>query len=113
MKSTLMIFRLAMLIALLVGLGGLFGFYPMSPLLRDVHIVAGIIVLVAVAWLTFQVKNAVVGIAALLILAGGLLPLLSPADPLSVRIFHLVIMIVAVGLAEMGVGRATRTQKAG
>lgn len=108
MKGTLMIFRLAVAIALLVGLGGLFGLYPMSPVLRDVHIVAGIIVLVSVAWMAFQVKNATVGVAALLVLLGGILPLVSRADSLAMRVFHLVIMIVAVGLAEMGVARASR-----
>lgn len=105
-----MIFRLAFLIALLVGLGGMFHFYQMTPVLRDVHIVAGIMVFVSVAWLTFQVKNATMAVSALLILAGGIIPLASTADPLSMRIFHLAIMVVAVGLAEMSMGRVKRAQ---
>ncbi len=111
MKGSLMIFRLAVVIALLVGLGGLFGIYAMTPVLQDVHIVAGIIVLVAVAWLAFQVKNATVAMGALLVLLGGLLPLVVRGDSLGIRIFHLVIMLVAVGLAEMGVARALRAER--
>lgn len=109
MKGTLMVFRLAVVIALLVGLGGLFGVYPMSPVLTDVHIVAGIMVLVSVVWLFLQTKTPVLAIAALLVLLGGLLPMVSRADSLGVRMFHVVVMLVAVGLAEMGVGRFNRT----
>lgn len=109
MKGTFMMFRTSVLIALLVGLGGLFHVYPMTPTLIDVHIVAGIIVLVTVSWTAIQVKNAAVGVAAFLILLGGLLPLLPTKNGLNTNIFHLVIMIVAIGLAEMGISRARRT----
>lgn len=103
-----MILRLAFLVALVVGLGGLFNLYHMTPTLRDVHIVAGLIMLIAIIWLAVEIKNAVLMVAAVLVLAGGLIPLLSTADPLSIRIFHIVIMVVAIGLAEMGVSRSTK-----
>lgn len=103
-----MIFRLAFLVALLVGLGGLFHWYPLSTTLSDVHIVAGLIMLVSIIWLAIETKSAIVVVSAILVVAGGLMPLLSTADPLSIRIFHIVIMIVAIGLAEMGVARAVR-----
>ncbi len=108
MKSIMMIYRLAFLIALLVGLGRLFHFYPMSTTLRDVHIVAGLIMLVAAVWLAIDTKQTGAWVGALLVLAGGILPLYSKGDPLSVRIFHVAIMVVAVGLAEMAASRATR-----
>ncbi len=110
MKGTQMIMRLAFVIALLVGLGGLLGFWAMTPVLLDVHIVAGLMVLISAGWLAFQVKNPTVGVGALLVLLSGLLPLILRADSLGVRIFHFVVMIVAVGLVEMGVGRSTRTR---
>lgn len=110
MKGTLMIFRLAFLIALLVGLGGLFQFYAMSPTLRDVHIVAGLIMLVAMIWVAIEAKNAVAWVGVLLVVASGILPLISSGDPLSIRIFHIVIMIVAVGLAEMAAARTNRVK---
>ncbi|NMP23387.1 hypothetical protein [Sulfobacillus harzensis] len=110
MKGTQMILRLAFVIALLVGLGGLLGFWAMTPVLRDVHIVTGLMVLVSAGWLAFQVKNPTVAVGALLILLGGILPLIMSADSLAVRVFHLVVMIVALGLVEMGVGRALRAR---
>ncbi|MCY0897807.1 MAG: hypothetical protein OWU33_02540 [Firmicutes bacterium] len=108
MKATAMIFRLSFLIALLVGVGGLFHFYTMTHTMIDVHIVAGLMMLVALAWMAWDTKSPVVGIAVLLVLAGGALPLVSPADPLTVRMFHLIIMIVAVALAEMGLAQTLR-----
>lgn len=108
MKSTQMIFRLAFLVALVVGLGGLFHFYPVTATLRDVHIVSGLIMLVAIAWLAVETKSPVVMVSAVLVVAGGIIPLVSSADPLNIRIFHIVIMVVAVGLAEIGVARSLR-----
>lgn len=112
MKQTMMIFRLAFVIALLVGLGGLLGFYPMSPVLMDVHIVAGLIALVSAAWVFVETKNPPAGLGALLILVGGLLALLSPSDTLTVRLFHVIIIIVGIGLVEMGVARSQRNHAA-
>lgn len=110
MKGTLSIFRLAFVVALLVGLGGLFHVYPMSRTLIDTHIVAGLIMLVAVVWLAIDTKATLVVVSAILIIASGLIPILSIKDPLTVRIFHIVIMIAAVGLVEMGVARFQRRQ---
>lgn len=108
MKGTVMIFRLSFLIALLVGLGGLFHVYPLTSTLRDVHILAGLIMWVAVIWMAVETRSPLVMIAAALILAAGLIALVSTAEPLSIRLFHLVIMLVAVGMTEMGVARAVR-----
>lgn len=103
-----MVFRLAVVIALLIGLGDLFHFYTMTPVLLDVHIVAGLMVLIAVAWMAWQVKSAVVGLAALLLLLGGLVPLVLHPMTLAIGLFHLLVMLVAIGLAEMGVARSRR-----
>lgn len=112
MKSTQMIFRLAFLVALVVGLGGLFHLFAMNTTVRDVHIVSGLIMLVAIGWLAIETKSPIVIVSALLVVAGGIIPLVSPSDPLSIRIFHIAIMVVAVGLAEMGVGRTVRNKMA-
>jgi len=109
MKPALMVFRLAVLIALLLGLGELLGFYHMTPLLRDVHIGAGLIVLATGAWLSSLTRQPLAWVATLLILIGGILPLALPPHP-NVGWFHLIIMLLAVGLIEMVASRVKRHQ---
>ncbi len=108
MKRNLMIFRVAFLVALVVGLGNLFHVYAMSSTLLDVHIVAGLIMLVALVWIAVETKNAVVVISALLVVASGILALTSTAASLVTDIFHIGLMFVAVALVEVAVGRMTR-----
>ncbi|MCY0877457.1 MAG: hypothetical protein OWU84_00705 [Firmicutes bacterium] len=108
MKATAMIFRLSFLVALVIGLGGLFHFLPMTRTMVEVHIVVGLMMLVSIAWLAWETKSAALGVAAVILMAAGALPLVSPADPLTVRLVHLVMIIVAVAVAEMGLGQATR-----
>ncbi len=108
MKGTLNIFRLAFFVALVVGLGGLFHLYPMSRTLIDTHIVAGLIMLVTAIWLAIDTKATLVVVAAILIIAGGLIPILSTEDSFTVRIVHIVITLAAIGLVEMGIARFQR-----
>ncbi|PSR22202.1 MAG: hypothetical protein C7B45_07455 [Sulfobacillus acidophilus] len=103
-----MIFRVAFLVAFVVGLGNLFHVYTMSATLLDVHIVAGLIMLVALAWIAVETKNAVVVIAGILVIAGGILALTSAAASLLPNLFHVGLMLLAVALVEVAVGRTSR-----
>ncbi len=108
MKATLAIFRLSFLVSLLVGIGSLVHAFPMSRTLLDVHIVSGLIVFASALWLAVETKSAVIIISVLLIIGGALVSIMSKADPLAVRIFHLTILVVAVLLAEIGVRESMR-----
>ena len=110
MKTTLAIFRLSFLVALFVGIGGLTHLLPLSPTLLDIHIVSGLIMLVSALWLAVETKSVVIIIAVLLIIGGGLVSIMSKADPFAVQVFHMAILIVAYLLAEVGVRESLRTQ---
>lgn len=103
-----MIFRLAFLVALVVGLGSLFHLYTVTASLIDVHIVAGFVMLAAIAWLAIDTRSLTVVISGLMVVGAGIMPLLSIHDRLYIRVLHLAIMVVAVGLTEMGVARVRR-----
>lgn len=107
MKGNITIFRVAFLVALVVGLGHLFHVYPPSATLTDVHVVAGLIMLVALIWIAVETKNAVVVIAAILVIASGILPFTATAAPWLMAGFHIGLMVVAVILVEVAVSRTT------
>lgn len=107
MKVNRMIFRLAVAIALLIGLGDWFQFYPMSNTLIDVHIVVGIIVLVSGAFVARASRQPLAWVGVLLVLVSGVLALSThPMTPL-MGVIHLVVILVGIGLIEMR-GRSSK-----
>lgn len=108
--------RAGLVVALLLGLGDLTGWFPFSPTVLAVHIAAGVAVLVGIArlaaraeahaarrlWIALTLAVIGAGFGLALRISGG------PYDGL----IHLALMLVAVGLAEMRAGRPARSESA-
>jgi hypothetical protein len=108
-KRNLMILRTAFLIALVVGAGGLFHVYAMTPIVRDVHIVAGIIVFAVALWLATSVKKPLAWVAVVVLFVFGLWPLVFRVTAPWIWL-HIAAMVIAVGLLER-VFRQAQPQK--
>lgn len=108
MKLTLMILRLAFVIALLVGLGDLFGVYHPGPVLRDVHIVAGLIFFASILGVAATGRSPMAWVAAALVFIGGLWALMVSTVGPSLGLVHLVLMVIAIGLVESSANRTRR-----
>jgi hypothetical protein len=115
LKFDQMILLLAFLIALLFGLGGLFNWLPFTPTTVDLHIVSGIIMAIAILVLAISISRAGkpgaaalwIGFAAIFI--GGLMGLFLHIGGNFLGIIHLTLMLIAMGLAEMGASVAKKS----
>lgn len=105
---TQMTLRTAFLLALLLGLGDLFGWLPTGPVTVDLHIVAGIIVLAAMLGLAVATRCPVAYAAAALVAAGGALGLAVAIQGTALGLVHLGVMVVAIGMTEMAAARFKR-----
>jgi hypothetical protein len=111
-KSGMMLVRLGFLVALVLGLGRLTGTWTSGAVLQW-HMLAGILVLIGIWTATIRLAaqkrsgmGPVWGAAVLALVGAGLGPAaLGGALPSYV---HILIMLVTIGLAEMGVGRANK-----
>lgn len=114
-KVTQMILRTAFLLALVIGLGGMFGWLPFTPATVDLHIASGIIVAISMAALAANIGRfrrpgaAVLWTGVLLVVAGGFMALYWHIAGNALGLAHLALMLVAMGLAEMGAARAKRS----
>ena len=98
-----MLARTGFVLALLLGIGGPLGLYGYGGIVLWLHIIFGLLFLVPV-WLMpggmARAGAAVATLGAALAAVGALwVPGLSPW-------WHIVLMIVAIGLVEMGSGRS-------
>lgn len=115
LKFNVMIMRIAFLIAFLLGLGSLFNVFHFTATTLDVHIAAGIIVAIVMWFLaitlsrTKQRGSGAMWAAAILIVIGGFIGLFFSVKSNALGITHMVIMIIAMGLAEMGSSLAKKT----
>ncbi|AUW94191.1 hypothetical protein [Sulfobacillus sp. hq2] len=113
-KITQMILRLAFLVALIIGLGGMFGWFALNRATVDLHIVSGIIVLGAMITVASSIGKArkpgagALWTGAVLVAVGGLMGLTLHIRGNALGIVHLLLMLVAMGLAEMGASRAKK-----
>jgi hypothetical protein len=111
-KGGMMLVRIGFLVALVLGLGLLLDVLPRTGV-REVHMLAGVLVLVGI-WIAAirlsgqkrQGMGPVWG-AAVLALVGAAMGILAMLGKGS-GIMHMVVMLVTIGLAEMGVGRANK-----
>ncbi len=109
-----MFLRTAFLLALLLGLGDMFGLWPATRLLVDAHIIAGLLFLGSVWALATKVNKTAPGAAGPLwaalfvILVGAVIALFMKISGNLLGILHLVLMLLAMGMAEMGIARAKR-----
>lgn len=116
LKFATMFLRTAFLLALLLGLGDMFGLWSTSPTLVDAHIIAGLLFLGAIWVLATRVNKTIPGAsgplwAALFItLVGAVIALFMRISGNLLGVLHLVLMLVAMGLAEMALARAKRKQ---
>ncbi len=117
MKFTTMLLRTAFLLALVLGLGGLFKIWTETPVLVDAHIIAGLMVLGSMWALAVQAGKVASGAGGPL-WAAGFVVLLGAVIALFMRIsgnlwgiLHLVLMLIAMGMAEMGIARSKRKAK--
>lgn len=114
LKFPTMFLRTAFLLALLLGMGDMFGLWPPTPLLVDAHIIAGLLFLGAVWALATRVNKTAPGAsgplwaALFVVLVGAVIALFMKISGNLLGILHLVLMLVAMGLAEMSVARAVR-----
>lgn len=106
-----MLLRLSFLVALILGLGDLFGWIVFSRPILVVHIVAGLVVLLSI-WILAALQHregqasAGTWTAPFLALLGASLGLWFPASGSeAIGILHLVVMLLAVGLVEMRTAR--------
>lgn len=114
LKINVMIMRVAFLIAFLLGLGNLFSVFRLTGTTLDVHIVCGIIVAVVMWFLAItlsrnkQQGRGALWAAAILIVLGGLVGLFGSIKSNALGIAHLIIMLLAMVIAEMGTTQAKR-----
>ncbi|MDA8346077.1 MAG: hypothetical protein M0Z66_11405 [Thermaerobacter sp.] len=109
-RMLLMLARTGFLVSFLLGLGGLFGFYLYGGAVLWIHIVFGLLFLVP-AWMLpgtarragFVRAGAALGTLGAILAAVG--ALWAPGLPVAL---HIVCMIAAIALIEMGSGRAQR-----
>lgn len=105
MKKVLMMMRVALLIALVIGLGEMFSFYSATPVLIDVHIAAGIVVLAAMITIARTSRQSVAWIGVVLVAIGGVEAWMSTNMSMATGLVHLALIVVGVGLTEMSASR--------
>lgn len=109
-----MFYRTAFMLALLLGIGDMFGFWPSTRLLVDTHIIAGLLFLGSVWVLATKVSKTTprasgpLWAALFMILVGAVIALFMNISGNLLGILHLVLMLIAMGMVEMGVARAKR-----
>ncbi|PSR34774.1 MAG: hypothetical protein C7B46_03425 [Sulfobacillus benefaciens] len=114
MKFTTMLLRTAFLLALLLGLGDLFKIWAETPVLVDAHIIAGLLVLGSMWTLAVQAGKVASGaggplwVAGFVVLVGAVIALFMRISGNLWGILHLVLMLIAMGMAEMGIARSKR-----
>ena len=114
MKFTAMLLRTAFLLALLLGLGDLFKIWAETPVLVDAHIIAGLLVLGSMWTLAVQAGKVAPGaggplwVAGFVVLVGAVIALFMRISGNLWGILHLVLMLIAMGMAEMGIARSKR-----
>lgn len=117
MKFGTMFLRTAFLLALLLGLGDLFNIWSPTPILIDAHIIAGLLVLGSMWTLAWQAGKIAPGasgplwVASFVVLLGAVIALFMRISGNLLGILHLVLMLVAMGMAEMGIARSKRRAK--
>ncbi len=114
-KFNIMIMRVAFLIALLLGLGNMLHIFHFTVVTLDVHIAAGLIVAVVIWFLAISLgryKSKGIGslwAAAILMIIGGVVGLFFSTTSSASGIAHLIIMVVAMVLAEIGASTAVKS----
>jgi hypothetical protein len=106
----MMLTRLATLLALILGVG--FGFLDWDPGLRDFHMLVGLLAIIGVLitgirYTMLEKKVIPLWIGFILLVAGMLVALRIIPTPRPGDI-HMTLMIVAIGLAEMGAAKARK-----
>ncbi len=117
LKIDQMILRLAFLVALFIGLAAMFNWIPFTPATLKLHIISGLIVAIAILVLAIAVSRAGkpgaaalwIGFAAIII--GGLLGLFWHISGNFLGVIHLILMLLAISLAEMGGATAKKSLK--
>lgn len=116
-----MIVRATFLLALILGLGFWLGFVPVSPSFTGIHMLLGILFVLGlwgIGFVQIQKGNALLGVLTIIV---GLAVIVVGLGQDSWRAFvgveamnsiHLVLNILAIGLAEMVTARSKRLMKA-
>lgn len=113
--------RVTFLLALILGLGFWLGWVPVSPSFTGIHMLIGIIFVLGLWGIGFaQIQNGKAMLGALIIIVGLAVVVVGIGQE-SWRAFipveamnsiHLILNILAIGLAEMLVARSKRLAKA-
>ncbi|MDA8194011.1 MAG: hypothetical protein M0Z53_08445 [Thermaerobacter sp.] len=105
----LMLMRTSFLFALVLGLGDMFGWFPMTKLLLVVHIVFGLEVLVAAALIAAVSRQPAAWIGVGVIVVAGVSSVFLVSSNITLGLSHLASMVIAVGLVEMAAARYKKT----
>ncbi len=114
-KFNMMVLRVAFLIALLLGLGSMLHIFRFTIVTLDLHIAAGVIVAVVIWFLAISLGQrklkgtGSLWTAAILMLIGGIVGLVFSIHSVAWGTAHLIIMVVAMILAEIGASTAIRS----
>lgn len=105
-RMLLMLARTGFVVSLLLGLGGLFGLYAYGGAILWIHIVFGLLFLVPAWMLSGRGAARVVGTGALLGTLGAVLAATGALWAPGLSAWpHIVLMIAAIALIEMGSAR--------
>lgn len=104
LKITLMFIRLGFLLGLITGIGPAFGWLPLNPIMSDLHIVAGIIILAGLVVIATTTKMpALFGGIVVFVIAAALA--FGNLFHTVLGIVHFLLMMAAVGYSEMKTSR--------
>ena len=113
----ILIMRVAFLVALLLGLGSMLHIFHFTIVTLDLHIAAGLIVAIVIWFLAISFSRrkskgrGALWLAAVLMVIGGIVGLFFSITSGALGITHLIIMVVAMILAEMGASAVLNSKK--